>query len=135
MLQHARGKKKKFFPRGDKNQIFMPSRWKRQVRVILRAHALLPSSSDQAGSLFWRGHLWMPEALWYSVKASTLNIKTHVGAFLCRIPHMPRWKRQKWRSGRRNPDSLHRWRKFTLNSSRTQICLFVYVGFSIVAVL
>lgn len=53
-------------------------------------------TSDQAGSLFWRGHLWMPEALWYSVKASALNIKTHVGAFLCRIPHMPRWKRQEW---------------------------------------
>lgn len=66
-----------------------PSWWKRQVRVILCAHALVPSLSARAGSLFWRGHLWMPEALWYSVKASTLNIKTHVGAFLCRIPHMP----------------------------------------------
>lgn len=49
----------------------------------------------------------MPEALWYSVKASALNIKTHVGAFLYRIPRMPRWKRQQWR----NPESLGRRRK------------------------
>lgn len=37
----------------------------------------------------------MPGARWYSVKASALNIKTHVGAFLCTIPHMPRWERQR----------------------------------------